>query len=572
MPYQEDTIHKILLRIKNGDYVLPAIQREFVWAERTEDRIYNLLDSIVRKYPYGSMLFWKTRPERYRKFKDEYRSDEPTYYNMVSNPQNTHKVLVLDGQQRLQSLYLAMFGTYDGKQLYFDVFSNPEREVSERRYEFEFLPDNEVKEKNGKVSDFKFGNIDQYDYFIPFQEIIHTSSPLGLARNIVDNLRDRLKDNWDNRIEELVDKNLSNVRDAFKSISNLNYFEVSEADIEELVIDDILEIFVRINSGGMQLEKSDLMFSIIALKMKSCDPWEMFQSLLRELDRKYKSFEFDKDYFIKCFLVINRLGARYEVKKLRSQKTIEQLEEKFDRIGNSIKSCMDFLINEAKIRCDGILRSYNALIPLIYWIFKQNGRPRIPRSEYETIKYFIYMSLYTRATIRYADSRIDKLVYDYWEKVDSHFPIEESIQFIKDNERSTEINEELLNLNIDLTLNILQDGVSLDPGYSGNKPERDHIFPRNLLKDHYPQDKINHFANFWFIPMSMNRNKSDKPPLEYFRRVFKCEGESLRRKLLKEKVLPRGASLDLLKMKNFEKFINARGEMILKKVMSFLRY
>ena len=65
MAYQSECIYTILRKIRAGKYVLPAIQREFVW---NEDRIYNLLDSIVRKYPFGNMLFWETKPEKYRKF------------------------------------------------------------------------------------------------------------------------------------------------------------------------------------------------------------------------------------------------------------------------------------------------------------------------------------------------------------------------------------------------------------------------------------------------------------------------------------------------------------------------
>ena len=172
MAHRSDTIYTILKKIKeNDEYVLPAIQREFVWAERTEDRIYNLLDSIVRRYPFGSMLFWESKPEKYRTFDKHYNTDGIANFVMQKNTQKARKTLVLDGQQRLQSLYLAMYGTYDDKQLYFDVFSNPKREVSERRYEFEFLCEDEVEKRNEKIRHFEYKNIDNFDYFIPFQRI-----------------------------------------------------------------------------------------------------------------------------------------------------------------------------------------------------------------------------------------------------------------------------------------------------------------------------------------------------------------------------------------------------------------
>ncbi len=70
----------------------------------------------------------------------------------------------------------------------------------------------------------------------------------------------------------------------------------------------------------------------------------------------------------------------------------------------------------------------------------------------------------------------------------------------------------------------------------------------------------------------MNRNKSDKPPLEYFKEVFKCDGDKLKSRLLREKVIAHDGSLDSLKLDNFEKFLEARTQMILNKIRKFLRF
>ncbi|MCK5598692.1 DUF262 domain-containing protein [bacterium] len=576
MAYQSECIYTILRKIRAGKYVLPAIQREFVW---NEDRIYNLLDSIVRKYPFGNMLFWETKPEKYRKFSEKYHSEDDLYYFMEVNTTQTTRTLVLDGQQRLQSLYLSTFGTYDNKLLYFDVFSNPERETSERRYEFEFLKPAEIESINIAAKTFTYENIDAFDYYVSFQQILESSSLVELRKSIISKMKVDIEGEWNEDIEILVEKNLESVRDAFKNTLHLSYFEVSDADIEGLSEDDILEIFVRVNSGGMQLSRSDLMFSIIALKMER-DPWEMFGELLRKLKRKYSSFDFNKDFIIKCFLVIHGLGARYEIKKLRSKENIKAFEEKFDRIGESIMSCMDFITSTVKIQCDGILGSYNALIPLIYWIYHQKGHPSIPISEVSKMKYFFYIALFTRSLSRYADSRIDRLNRWFWKDINSSFPLEASLNFIKEVEGSIPEISELLSYNLDLTLNILHNGVVLDPGFEGNKPERDHIFPKSLLKDHYPPELVNHYANFWFIPKTMNRNKSNIPPEKYFEkeRAFNCKNKELERKLKNHLVLPRNLDLEIFisgKKKDFpyyEDFINARKKMIVKKAKKFLKY
>lgn len=67
------TLRKVLDRIASHEYVLPAIQREFVWRA---DQIARLFDSLMRGYPIGSFLFWEVRRENTRQFK---------FYDFVRN-------------------------------------------------------------------------------------------------------------------------------------------------------------------------------------------------------------------------------------------------------------------------------------------------------------------------------------------------------------------------------------------------------------------------------------------------------------------------------------------------------
>ena len=110
------SIFSLLNEIDDNKIVLPAIQREFVWSE---DQIQRLLDSIIRDYPIGLVLLWDTfEAIQYRSFVKHYRSG-----NQYTHTQNSVKKrikLVLDGQQRLQSLYIALYGSINGKFLYFD--------------------------------------------------------------------------------------------------------------------------------------------------------------------------------------------------------------------------------------------------------------------------------------------------------------------------------------------------------------------------------------------------------------------------------------------------------------------
>lgn len=83
------------------------------------------MDSIMRGYPFGLLLFWNTQflEVVYREFVTDYTKGQ-TFVTKVK-PKGHKMRMVLDGQQRLQSLYVAIFGTYDGRRLFFNITSGP---------------------------------------------------------------------------------------------------------------------------------------------------------------------------------------------------------------------------------------------------------------------------------------------------------------------------------------------------------------------------------------------------------------------------------------------------------------
>ena len=112
------TIKEAIENIENNQYLLPAIQREFVW-EHT--KIEWLFDSIMRNYPISSFLFWQVEGEtkkgyRYYKFINEYRENYKTHNNEISTDGISDFKAILDGQQRLTSIYIGLKGSYGYKQ------------------------------------------------------------------------------------------------------------------------------------------------------------------------------------------------------------------------------------------------------------------------------------------------------------------------------------------------------------------------------------------------------------------------------------------------------------------------
>src|SRR6266513_3009291 len=140
MKNQKETIRKIVGFLNNADeqggFWLPNIQRPFVWSE---EQICRLFDSILREYPISTLLIWVTNSSiRRRKFIDNWR-DGLRLTNFYVPQDNKKKCLVLDGQQRLQSLFIALKGSYDERELYFDVLSGELAAPDDVRYKFKFL-------------------------------------------------------------------------------------------------------------------------------------------------------------------------------------------------------------------------------------------------------------------------------------------------------------------------------------------------------------------------------------------------------------------------------------------------
>ena len=128
MKSREISIKKAVMALNNkdselGGFWLPNIQRPFVWSE---EQITRLFDSIMREYPVSTLLTWSTKDEvKHRKFIDNYHSEIKLTHFHVSDNKNA-KIMVLDGQQRLQGFFIGLLGSYEKKELYFNILSGAE--------------------------------------------------------------------------------------------------------------------------------------------------------------------------------------------------------------------------------------------------------------------------------------------------------------------------------------------------------------------------------------------------------------------------------------------------------------
>jgi len=343
MKNQKETIRKIVSQLNNeeadGGFWLPNIQRSFVWSE---EQIERLFDSIMRQYPISTLLIWRTKSEiKHRKFLDNWKSTIRLTDFYV--PPNTKiKRLVLDGQQRLQSLFIGLRGSYEGRELYFNVLSGDLVSPEDIRYHFNFLSPDQIKWP-----------------WIKFKDIIFSSeTPRKLAERIAASADEPLSLEQKDKLYD----NLERARLEFSQDENIAYQELDNIDDPEAYTEnDVVEIFIRANSGGTKLGKSDLLFSLLISSWEDADG--AMEALLEDLN--LGGFAFDRDFVLKTCLTVLEKGAQYNVSKFRDGTTKEEIINKWEEIATAIKAVRDFVTTKTYIRSDKAMPSYLTLIPPI---------------------------------------------------------------------------------------------------------------------------------------------------------------------------------------------------------------
>lgn len=533
-----------------GGFWLPNIQRPFVWSEEQMGRLF---DSIMREYPISTLLVWKTKePVKHRRFIDLYHSGVKLTDYYV--PDNTNpKMMVLDGQQRLQSLFIGLKGSYDGKELYFDVLSGQKAAPEDIRYRFAF---------KGKA---------QVSWpWVRFKDIVFQTNKLDVQ--IAKDVRKAAPDALSEADEEQLLLNIARARQEFVNDDNLTYQELDGIDNPDAYrLDDIVEIFIRANSGGTKLGKSDLLFSLLTSSWDEADG--AMEALLEDLNQG--GFAFDRDFVLKACLTTLGRGARYEVSKFRDGKTKEEIVEKWDDLADAISSVRDFVVSKTYIRSDKAMPSYLALIPLIYYRYhypkKFSANTRLPE--------YLLRVLITGVFSGSPDNLIDKLVRCIQEQGD--FVLQEVYGVVRADGRNLEITPDVIfkqgygSSAIHLFFNLWYRDFDYTPAFDGNEPQVDHIFPQSLLKTmkdvnpetgkrnllHYRQEQRDQIANCMLLTADENgfTGKTGKPPNEWFARS-RFDSDEAQQRYLAMHLIPNDPAL--LELDRFEDFVEARKALI----------
>ena len=373
MAYEKKNIRAVIEEINSRKIYLPAIQRKYVW---DDDQITRLMDSIMLGYPIGTFLFWKVRKSiinkkeysMYEFIKDFHERD---VYKNPSAPQpfpigSDEETIwaVLDGQQRLTSLYIALQGSmsrklpnkrwknddaFPIKELYLDLHSQrtDEEDIS---YEFKFLTQEEAKKQKD----------DKLWYLV--KDILKYSQD-ELETDLI------IPNGWAS--DKVAMKNISLLHTRLVGDEIINYFEVQTDSI-----DSVLDIFVRVNSGGTVLSKSDLLFSTIVSHWDKAR--DEIDKLLAEINKIGEGYKFSNDFIMRTCLYVLDMSVTLKVETFKKESVLK-IKNNWENIRKTIKDTVD-LLNEFGFNSENII-SYVAVSPMVYYRFKGGNFDAESKSE-----------------------------------------------------------------------------------------------------------------------------------------------------------------------------------------------
>ena len=540
-------IKTLIRKLEEKELVLPAMQRPFVWEE---ERILRLMDSLLRRFPLGTILVWSTSEgQRFRAFRSHAQTGEQPVFTFESAAKGARKLYVLDGQQRLTTLLLAFKGTLDDKQLYLDALSGcPDgKDPGDMYYDFRFLSAQEADALNAT----KPSEDCQHQFFVPCETFLDiepmdaplTAQAVAKEHGFTDAEQARLSSTY------------TRASGCLASEKAIQVHVIDEHGATHTPIEEILEIFVRVNSGGLVLGKSDLLMSLLDLS------WNEVQPALMRISREVSEgapLEITRDMVLKTALLYADEDSRFHelVRDRNAVKRIApQLQEAMEPVCEGWKRLRVILLEGCKIRTPRFFRqASNALLPFAVYLA---ANPNHERTQRHRIVTGIYIALMT-GVFGSAEARMGSFARKNCRKT-GEFPLERLGELVWKTREIVSL-DSLLSCHLDLTLNIAHGGVILD-----NNPdelERDHIFPKSLLvKKGVPEHKINHYANFHFLRQKDNRNKTDKPPHEWFRSPGNATPYS------DQEMEDRLLSWDLIKPGAFEKLLEVRGNRIREEAM-----
>lgn len=532
-------ISQILDKIDEHQLFVPAFQREYVW--RRQDA-KNLISSLIKEYPTGTMLTWDTNnpPE----LKGDHKYDER---------QGTVK-LILDGQQRITTLYLLIRGKVP-------PYYKPEEIVNDVRNLY-------VNVETTELEYFRRTTMQNNPLWVNITDIFQNKIRL---RDIVDALESK------NGGERLSRERENRIDDNIRLLGLINDREFKEQLIPtKASIKEAIDIFYIVNASGVNLTDAELALAQIS------GYWPQARARIKE-----KIFMLEKegwvlnlDFMMYVLLgIMHNVGSKME--KLHTSDNMPRLLEVWETLE---KHTLDYVLNIMKTHAfvdhSKEINSVYALVPIIVYAFQKGKKPLSHHEIKIAVKWFYYSQI----RFRYISQLPQKLDKDLRIISTDQNPFDKLITLIEA-ERKLEIDkDEFIGAGVSHPLWGLmkwyfksQNAVCLSTGISIRKNmgkkyelEYDHIFPYSVLAEQgYDMNNRIKYAlaqeitNRAVLTTIGNRSKYIKSAEAYLTEVRENFPGSLATQCIPE-------DSELWKLENYEKFLEARRKLLAKKLNEYL--
>jgi hypothetical protein len=530
-------IATILDKIDEKQLFVPAFQREYVW--KREDA-KQLIDSLIKEYPTGTMLLWETSnpPE----IKGSYR------YQSMQGPVK----LLLDGQQRVTTLYMLIRGAippyYTEPEILNDTRGlHVHLETLELSYYAKTRMENNPLWQN--ITDLFQRNVRAKDVVRALEERGET----------VDRTRDDLIDDNANRIENILHR------------------EFPEQIIPvKATIREAIDIFYKVNASGVALTDAELALAQISGYWPEAR--DRFKAKLADLERDGFSFKLD-------FVVYVLLGCLYhqgaDLRKLHGEENEHAIKAAWERLETQV---LDYTVNllrgHAFVDHTQEINSPYALVPIIVYCFDKNGAHLSELEIRKLVKWFYY----SQVKARYSSQLPQKLDRDLRIVQESDFPFDDLLQVIAEDSRLEITPSEFVGRAIQHPLFSMvrwylksRGAVCFTTGMSlrrnmGKKYqlELDHIFPYSRLRDagYGKENRVRYslaqeFTNRAILTQIANRTKSDTDAAQYLAGVRERFPRALELQCVPE-------DEDLWLIENYDSFLEERRRMLAAQLNAFL--
>jgi hypothetical protein len=560
MRKQDISVDELVGMYRREELQLPQIQRQYVWRA---PKVRDLLDSLYRQYPSGSILVWETD------------QPVPTKESAIEQGHTAFggQKLLLDGQQRLTSLAAVMSGTpvkVRGRKNPIEILFNldhpdgPPTEVTEVEED-----DAPVAVDDGPGGEDADDQDDEEDLQerLNRRTFVVASSALAKQPNWVSVTRvfgdatdaELLKRAGvtgfdDPRYQKYMDR-LNRLR-AIK-----NYPYVMHVLGRDLAYEEIAEIFVRVNSLGVKLRSSDLALAQITAR------WRTFMDLVEEFQAECEKrwFTLDTGLLVRTMVVFASKQSKFQ---RAGSIPLSELEAGWGEAVKGLAYAINFLQHNADIDDETLLSAPTLMIPLavfsrlkgenlsreeeqglLYWLHVANLRGRYSRGSSETL-------LNEDLTILFRGGSPEDLLQPIL-RIFGRLDVQAS------DLQGRPARSPLFALSY-LTLKARgakdwETGVALALGQVGRQHliQYHHIFPKAVLREAgYERGEINEIANLAFIAGRTNQKIGRKPPEVYFPKVIERRGAEA----LEAQLIP--LDQELWKVENYRAFLAWRRDQL----------